>query len=419
MSITKIDELAIDNPKKETRNLELWWGDVSNISSKEATNFLVVSYVLGSTGPFCPNSVGGSLVSNGLNLSTLGVSKDYWPGMPIVISNTIPATPGIAYGRILYFAPSISGFTTGEAAPYQSDFIFRALDCFQAGAPTSVTMPLVSCGTLTGAGQGNPSTMLRVLFHSACKWGGKEDFKLNTIRIVLHSKSVTLANEFADMKKNYLNLINSSNYPTMPPSHGMKYADYANNTLTWIKKNKGAGWPDKISDLQVFGIHMYTTSYFHAMNDNLRLTDKKLPAPGGIGYTDLNNPLFEQLQPLLAVTSAGLMNLPKFVGPTFRGIDTPLWNPFKVGSSLRILSYMSSSAPMTPVTAGHTVLVTSNSVNSRNISHYSKNPPEKEHVYDKGTEENVTSHVSTPKINIGVDEIDHKYCTGGHKIKKS
>lgn len=411
MSIIKIDELIIDNPKKETRSLELWWGDVSNISSKEATDFLVVSYMPKSTNPFCPNSVGGCLVNRGLNLSTLGASKSYWPAMPVVISNTIPTTPGIEYGRILYFSPSISGFKTGEAAPYQSDFIFRALDCFQAGAPTTVTMPLVSCGKLSGAGQGNPSLILRMLFHSACKWGGKEDFKLNTIRIVLHSKSATLASEFADMKKNYLNLINSGNYPTMPPSHGMNYAYYANNTLAWIAKNKGTGWPDQISDLQVFGIHMYTTSYFHAMNDNLRLIDKKLPAPGGIGYTDLNNPLFKQLQPLFAVTSAGLMNLPKFVGLTFRGVDPPLWNPFKVGSSLRILSYMSSSAPMTSVTAGHPILITSNSINSRNISYYSKNPPEKEHLYDKGTEEKVTSNVTTPKIKIGVDEIDHKYCT--------
>ncbi|WP_340200808.1 hypothetical protein [Ascidiimonas sp. W6] len=410
MSITKIDSLLIDNPDGSLRNLELWWGDVSNITATNSTDFLAVSLLPKST-TFCANSVGGALQARGLHIGSLGIDKDYTPSMPISISKSISSIPGIAYKRILFFQPEISGMTTAQAAPYQCDFIFRALDCFQKGAATSVTLPLVSCGTLTGAGQANPSTILRMLFHSACKWGGKADFRLHTVRIVIHSNNATLAKEFAEMKSNYLNLLNNTAYPVMPNSYGAPYSYYADNTNTWISINKGSGWPNKMSDAQVFGIHMYTTSYFHAMNDNLRKIDKKLPSPGGIGYTDVNNPYFKQLQPLLAVTSAGLLNLPPFSGNTYRGINRPLWNPFKMGSTLRILSYMSSSSPITPVTKAHDVIITSISVNSRDIHYYSKNPPEKEHTYDYGTQEKVNSAlpVSMPS-QIGVNEIDHHYC---------
>ena len=411
MSISKIDGLQINNPDGSKRNLELWWGDLSNIASTNATDFLAVSLMPGSTS-FCPKSLGGNLAARGLKITSLGTAKSYWPAMPVSITNSLPPIPGIAYDRLLFFMPQISGMTTGEAAPYQCDTIFRALHCFQAGAPTSITMPLVSCGKSSGAGQADPSTILRMLFHSACKWGGVASFNLNTVRIVLHSKSPTLAAEFAAMKQNYINLANNSNYPVMPPSWGSDYSSYADNTINWIKTNKGTGWPDKISDLQVFGIHMYTTSYFHAMNDTLRNPDPNLPKPGGIGYTDLNDSDFKQLQPLYAITSAGLMNLPEFTGSTYRGLDTPLWNPFNVGSTLRILSYMSSSSPITSVTSGHPVIVTCSSVNSRDISSYSKNPGEKEHVYDKGTEETITKSVPAGNpTQISAKEIDHKYCS--------
>ena len=160
---------------------------------------------------------------------------------------------------------------------------------------------------------------------------------------------------------------------------------------------------------------MYTTGYFHAMNDTLRVTDSSLPKIDGVGVTDLIKANFIHLQPLFAVTNAGLLNIKPYVGKTYRGISN-LWNPFSVGSKVPILSYMSSAVPAGSLFKTRPIQITTTSLNARDISNYSLHPPENEHVYSPGMVEAVVSNNTAQSPNaypvkIGTTEVDHKYCT--------
>jgi hypothetical protein len=101
------------------------------------------------------------------------------------------------------------------------------------------------------------------------------------------------------------------------------------------------------------------------------------------------------------------MNIPAFHGTTYRGSDTS-WNPFKPGTTVRSLNYVSSALQYpdgkklpwpypTPAPWNNTSHMRLQSQSARDIAPYSKHGYETEHLFDHGVVFYITSNIAGSK----------------------
>ncbi|MGK7915324.1 MAG: toll/interleukin-1 receptor domain-containing protein [Prochloraceae cyanobacterium] len=183
----------------QIRRIELHKGDLTNLTSDDAVDILIVSafpndYTTTST------SLIGALFRKGISVKALSHEKlvdlrsafSCWLSQPIIATN-----PGIQFRKILCFEPLFRG----EPPDVVGD-IFRALSPFLGDDPPirTAAMPIVAAGD-----QGYPiQTMLRPLIEAAVNWMGI-GLPLEILKIFAHSdqNAHQAATEFAKLKLKY------------------------------------------------------------------------------------------------------------------------------------------------------------------------------------------------------------------------
>jgi hypothetical protein len=120
----------------------------------------------------------------------------------------------------------------------------------------------------------------------------------------------------------------------------------------------------------------------------------------------INDPNFMLLQSLYQACDTGLQNVPPFVGITYRGISY-LWNPFTVGSTVPLYSYLSTSNPKSSFYS-QTYKFDITGTTSRDIASLSQYTSENEHLFPRGENEFVDSR-SGNKFQTHM--VPKNYCT--------
>ncbi|MEM9482056.1 MAG: hypothetical protein AAGA83_00030 [Cyanobacteria bacterium P01_F01_bin.116] len=164
-----------------TRRIELHQGDLTDLSSDDAVDLLVLSAF---PSDYIPSrtSLIGALYNKGLSVGALAQQKavDLRKAFSCWLSHEIqPTDQGIQFNRILCFEPHVRG-----DAPDVVGDIFRALAPFIGGDPPirTVAMPIVAAGD-----QGySIATMLPPLIEAAVHWMGI-GIPLETLKIFAYS----------------------------------------------------------------------------------------------------------------------------------------------------------------------------------------------------------------------------------------
>src|SRR4051794_25388569 len=105
MALTAIDSFNVDHPGSDTRTLQFVWGDLTQMSSADAVDVLVVSCLPGDYTP-SQGSLIGALNNAGISVANLANNKaaSYEPAMPCWISQPVQSSnPGIQFSRILVY----------------------------------------------------------------------------------------------------------------------------------------------------------------------------------------------------------------------------------------------------------------------------------------------------------------------------
>ncbi|MBV8315100.1 MAG: toll/interleukin-1 receptor domain-containing protein [Planctomycetaceae bacterium] len=183
----------------ETKSIELYRGDLTNMGPDEAVDILIVSAF---PNDYLPTrfSLIGALWVKGVSVEDLSCAKavdlrktcSCWLSAPLTAK-----PPGIAFDRILCFEPLVRG-----DPPEVVGDIFRSLVPFLGpnGMGTTVAMPLVACGD-----QETPvARMLSPLLEAAVNWMS-HGLPLSRLKIVVHSseKAAEAEVEFAKLKSRY------------------------------------------------------------------------------------------------------------------------------------------------------------------------------------------------------------------------
>jgi hypothetical protein len=183
----------------EARTIELYHGDLTNLTPEEGVDILVVSAFPNDYAP-TPTSLIGALDQKGVSVKQLARSKavDLRQTFSCWMSHEVEAShPGIQFKRILCFESS----WRGEAPSVVGD-IFRALAPFLGGehSMTTVAMPIVASGD-----QGyDVSDVLPPLIDAAVHWMAL-GFPLKRLKIVARSESKAAEAKvlFAELKKKH------------------------------------------------------------------------------------------------------------------------------------------------------------------------------------------------------------------------
>ena len=193
------------NSNGNIRRIELHQGDLTDLSSQDAVDLLILSAFPGDYVPTQPSLI-GALDRKGISVYYLAQNKavDLRQAFSCWLSEKIHTdAQGIQFDRILCFEPHVRGY-----APDVVGDIFRALAPFLGGDPPirTVAMPIVAAGD-----QGySIATMLPQIIEAAVHWMGI-GFPLETLKIFAYSDaSARIAKQlFTKLKKQYL--------PHLPP----------------------------------------------------------------------------------------------------------------------------------------------------------------------------------------------------------
>ncbi len=290
MALTAIDSITIDHPDSGTRQVQLYQGDLTDMTPQNHVEFLVVSAL---PGDYFPSE--GSLIQaldvKGISVQSLSQNKakDYHPTMPCWISQTVRSSdPGIQFERLLVYEPADPAWNSNSA--WMIDDIFRAIQCFKGNADTRVAMPLVS----TGSGEAHYRVIGRMLATKALRYGGLHDFNLLTSKIVVYNTNweTDVTEDFKAIKHNYDNFYENGS-PDMPG----QYATFATQAWSHVD-SKNLNTP---TEKQAWAIVLWTTNYYSVIEGPLY----HQPRP------DLTNANLIKLQPYYALYDAALEKQPR------------------------------------------------------------------------------------------------------------
>lgn len=193
-----LDSLTVYHGK-EPRYIELYHGDLTDLSEDEAVEILVVSAFPNNYSP-SSGSLIGALFSKGISIEDLAETKavDLRDSFSCWLSPILHVnTPGIQFNRILCFEPIYRGHPSQVIGD-----IFQCLTPFVTGyqTPIKVAMPLVSTGD-----HGIPiSVMLEPLIDAAVHWL-ELGLPISHLRVVQRSEKKALETKgaFSILKKRY------------------------------------------------------------------------------------------------------------------------------------------------------------------------------------------------------------------------
>lgn len=193
-----LDSLTIPRGM-ETRSIEIWLGDLTEMEPAEAVDLLVVATFPGSYAPV-PGTLVGALDKKGVSLEQLSRDKggDLRHACSCWLSKKLQVKePGIHFEQVLCFEPMLLGSPTQVVGD-----IFRSMIPFVMGHshPVQVAMPLVSTGNATAV----VADMTEALFTATVRWL-ENGLPLKRLKIVEKSptKAAEIKGAFAILKKHY------------------------------------------------------------------------------------------------------------------------------------------------------------------------------------------------------------------------
>jgi hypothetical protein len=360
MALTVLDSVAIDSGGAGARTLMLCQGDLAQMSSQDAVNFIAVSALPGDYTP-SSGSLIGALAQAGVSVQQQSQNKaaNYEPTMPCWVSQDVTSA-GLNFNRFILFEPA----NPAALAAFDVFMIFRALLCFTGGAATSIALPIVC----TGSGGADFATILRQLFFMGAHWASFAAWPFSTIKLVVFSQSqVALAqSQFTAMKAGYLN----------PPLNPPAYPALASKI---VADSVGADLPAKMTQRQYNCIRAYTGNIYQGVNVAMRKHD----------YSASD---YIYWLPTIEAISSGLLELPNYTSPnpTLRGTSLPqsVINQYVVGATIDHFEFTSSSRDH-PF-PGNTLLKIM-SVEGKDVSAISFFPTEDEVLYDYDMTDSVTA----------------------------
>ncbi len=300
---------------KSKRNVSLCSGDISELDTKEAVDYMAIStqpnFYLADSG-----TVLYSLNKKGVSVETLSKDKavDYRPEIPCWISKEVK---GIQSGRLAIFEPNEPKNSAYDLVTY----VFSAIAMHEQGrtGDLKVAMPMLC----TGKSGVDPIEMIEAIFFAAVHWGAMK-FPFKEIKIVIYPNSNAknaIRQKFIKLKDAYLHL--ESLYDTRA------YKFYVKQTMDGIQT---VALPEYLTQRQYFAIHLYTSNFYSTINSVLRKNDKKSEE-------------YKKMLPLFEALDTGLMNLPPYAGMTYRGtyLRPEELNKHKVGASYLNLAYTSTA----------------------------------------------------------------------------
>lgn len=300
---------------KSKRNVSLYSGDLSELGTKDAVDYMAVStlpnFYLADSGTLLY-----SLNQKGVSVEKLSKKKavDYRPDIPCWITNKVS---GIRCKRLIIFEPEDPRNNAYDLITY----IFSAIATREKGrnSKLKIALPMLC----TGKSGADPIEIMEAMFFSSVHWGAMK-FPFSEIKIVVYDKSSqkdAIRKKFTDLKYKYENL--ETLFSTKA------YTFYAKQALAGLKNVK---LPKYLTKRQYFAIHLYTGSYYHTINNILRNNDRK--------SKDFKDHMF-----LFEALDTGLNNLPAYKGMTYRGTWMPQseLDKHKVGASYLNLAYTSTA----------------------------------------------------------------------------
>jgi hypothetical protein len=384
MALQLIDSFTIDNADSQPA-LQLCMGDVTNLSTADAVNFLVVSALPGDYSP-SSGSVIGALNQAGVSVEQLSQNKaaNYEPKIPCWVSGPVTSNnPGIQFQQILLFEPA----TPAQAAPGLVWSIFQALSCFQGNTSTTVALPMVCTGS---SGASFPA-IIQALFNAATYAGSLAAMNLPVIKLVAYNSSqlALVQPVFAALKGNYQNLVNLS----LP-----NYQFYALSAWSFVQ---GIGLPTGLTRRQAFGVSIYTSNYYPMINNILR---------------NPSDPNYQPMMPLFGAIDGGLANIAASPGMTYRGersMSSERLNQYQVGASILSLAYTSTARPAGSWYNGVPYKFNLNGITCPSIGFLSQFP-ENEYLYQRNMIAGVTSrscNTGNTQCTFGMQETPVNYCS--------
>lgn len=322
MALQKLSQTEVYYGKSDKRVLSLWSGDLSALTTEDQVTCLALSALPGDYSP-TGNSLIQALYRRGISVKDLAQDKlaDFRNPYHCWISREVK---GAAFQRIVVYEPS------GHMQAYDHvNYLFSAIRSAQGNdnTPISVALSLLS----TGSAGADEIEMMERIFSAAYHSCGMQ-FPFSEIKIVLyHTKKPQeeLVKKFNELCVVYQDLEKIE----LPASYA--YGSYAS---TVSSKLAGKQLPDYLTYRQAFGICMYTSGFYRAINGTLRDRDKSPDT-----YI-----IYRKLLPLLEAIDTGLMNMPEFDHGknTYRGeasmSDQRLAEHAK-GNTVCNLAYTSSS----------------------------------------------------------------------------
>jgi len=343
MALTNLDSMTIDHAGSGTRTIMLCQGDIADMSTADAVDYIAVSALPGDYSP-SQGSIIGALNNKGVSVQAQSANKaaNYEPTMPCWVSQDV-SSAGLNFSRFILFEPSNPATTAG----WDVDTIFRALQCFSSSGNASIAVPMVS----TGSAGADFSVILRQLFFMGSLAQGLTNWPFSTLKLVVYSSSQASQAKiaFTAMK---------AQYASPPGAQG------------------GATAPSGVTQRQTNCIRAYTGNLYRTLNNGLRAHS-------------LTNSTYIQYLATITGISSGLRNLPPYVGLALRGTTLPpnVRAKYTVGALITHLSYTSSS--FTSPWPGAD-LIKINSLTGPKVNQISMFPSENEVLFDDAMTDTVT-----------------------------
>lgn len=300
---------------KSKRNVSLYSGDLSALDAKEAVDYMAVStlpnFYLADSGTLLY-----SLDKKGVSVEALSKDKavDYRKEIPCWISKEVK---GIQSRRLLIFEPDNPSNNAYDLVTY----IFSAISVYEQGRTSGlkIAIPMLC----TGKSGADPIEMIEAIFFAAVHWGAMK-FPFQEIKIVIYPNSGfknAVRQKFVQLKDAYLHL--ESLYNTRA------YSFYAKQAMDGARNGN---YSEYLTQRQYYAIHLYTTNFYTTINSILRKNDRKSEE-------------YKHMLPLFEALDTALMNLPPYVGMTYRGtyLQPEEISKHKVGSSYLNLAYTSTA----------------------------------------------------------------------------
>lgn len=341
---------------KSKRNVSLYSGDISALNNNEAVDYMAVStlpnFYLADSG-----TVLSSLNKKGVSVEALSKDKavDYRLEVPCWISKKVK---GIHSERLIIFEPNDPKNNAYDLVTY----IFSAIAMYEQGRKRDlkVAMPILC----TGRSGADPVEMMEAMFFAAVHWGAMK-FPFRKINIIIYQSNSAkdiIRQKFIKMKDTYLNL--ESLYDTIA------YKYFAQQVMDGIQKVK---LPKYLTKRQYFAIRLYSSNFYTTINRVLRNNDSKSEE-------------YKKMLPLFEALDTGLMNLPPYVGMTYRGANLKQeeLDKHKVNALYLNLAYTSTAYEQGGWYYSKDVRLDINCHTGSCIEQFSYYPSEKEVLYVRG-----------------------------------